>query len=462
MKLYNTMTRKKEEFVPITPGKVGMYSCGPTVYNYFHLGNARPFIVFDTLRRYFEYLGYDVTRVQNFTDIDDKMINKANEMGITVKELADRFIAEYYVDADGLNVAHPTVAPLATEHIPEIIHLVETLIEKGLAYESQGDVYYAAKKFPGYAKLSGQNLDELEAGARVDVAEIKRDPMDFALWKAAKPGEPSWESPWGLGRPGWHVECSAMSMKYLGESFDIHTGGQDLIFPHHDNEIAQSEGATGKTYVNYWLHNGYINVDNRKMSKSLNNFFTIRDISSEFDLMAVRLFMLTVHYRSPINYSRDLIVQAEAALGRIRNAHDLLSRIVAAPWGEGAKEAEFVDSIGSYRDRFKAAMDDDLNTADALGVVFEFVREANTVFVGGGSKEGAQAALNLLDELMGVLGIIVKVEESIPEEVLKMAEERQAARAARDWAKADALRNEITAMGYVVEDTKNGPVVKKA
>lgn len=460
MKLYNTMTRKKEEFVPITPGKVGMYSCGPTVYNYFHLGNARPFIVFDTLRRYFEYLGYDVTRVQNFTDIDDKMINKANELGITVKELADRFIREYYVDADGLNVERPTVAPLATEHIGEIIALIEKLIQNGLAYESQGDVYYAAKEFPGYAKLSGQNLDELEAGARVDVAEIKRDPMDFALWKAAKPGEPSWDSPWGKGRPGWHVECSAMSMKYLGETFDIHTGGQDLIFPHHDNEIAQSEGATGKPFARYWLHNGYINVDNRKMSKSLNNFFTIRDISTEFDLMAVRLFMLSVHYRSPINYSRDLIVQAEAALSRIRNAHDLLSRIADAPWGEAPREVAFTASLPQYRDRFKAAMDDDLNTADALGVIFDLVREANTVFVDGGSAEGAAAAKGLLEELLHVLGIQLKAEAPIPQEVLDLAEQRQAARAARDFAAADALRDQITALGYVVEDTKAGPVVK--
>ena len=315
MYIYNTMTRKKELFVPLKEGQVSMYACGPTVYNFFHIGNARPFIVFDTLRRYLEYRGYKVTFVQNFTDIDDKMIRRANEEGTTVKELGDRFIKEYYTDADALGVKRATVNPRATEHIQDIIDLVETLVEKGHAYPaSNGDVYFSVRSWPGYGKLSGQNIDDLENGARVDPTEEKRDPLDFALWKGQKPGEPAWPSPWGMGRPGWHIECSAMSMAILGQSFDIHGGGQDLIFPHHENEIAQSEAATGKPFAHYWMHNGFINVDNQKMSKSLGNFFTVRDIAKEYDLDVVRLFMLSVQYRNPINFSRDLIQQAAVAL----------------------------------------------------------------------------------------------------------------------------------------------------
>ncbi|MFQ7282380.1 MAG: cysteine--tRNA ligase, partial [Christensenellales bacterium] len=327
MKLFNTMTRKKEELVPVHPGEVRIYSCGPTVYNFFHVGNARPFIIFDTLRRYLEYRGYKVTFVQNFTDIDDKMIKKANEEGVTVRELADRYIAEYYKDADALGVKRADIAPRATENIEEIIHLIETLIQNGHAYESHGDVYFATRSMKDYGKLSGYDVDELESGARVDVSEIKRDALDFALWKAQKPGEPAWPSPWGMGRPGWHVECSAMSMKYLGDTLDIHCGGVDLVFPHHENEIAQSEGATGKPFAKYWMHNGHININNQKMSKSAGNFFTVRDIAKEFDLMAVRLFMLSAHYRSPINFSRELIEQATSALRRIENAVELLGRV---------------------------------------------------------------------------------------------------------------------------------------
>lgn len=376
MQLYNTMHRKKEELIPIHPGKIGMYACGPTVYNYFHIGNARPFIVFDTLRRYLEYQGYEVTFVQNFTDIDDKMIRRANEEGVTVKELGDRFIKEYYTDADALGVERATVNPRATEHIGDIIHLVETLIEKGHAYAAEnGDVYFSVRSFSGYGKLSGQNIDDLENGARVDPTEQKRDPLDFALWKGEKPGEPSWDSPWGKGRPGWHIECSAMSMSILGETFDIHGGGQDLIFPHHENEIAQSEAATGKPFANYWMHNGYINVDNQKMSKSLGNFFTVRDISKEFDLEAVRMFMLSVHYRNPVNFSRELIQQAETALERLRTARERLEeaqRVEATP-----EDAAYLKELDTIRSRFEAAMDDDLNTADAIGVLFDLARVSN-------------------------------------------------------------------------------------
>ena len=378
MQIYNTMTRRKEELTPLVPGQISMYACGPTVYNYFHIGNARPFIVFDTLRRYLEDRGDNVKFVQNFTDIDDKMIRRANEEGTTVQELGDRFIGEYYHDADALGVKRATVNPRATEHIGDIIHLVETLIKKGHAYATEnGDVYFAVRSFPRYGVLSGQNIDDLENGARVDPGEQKHDPLDFALWKAEKPGEPSWDSPWGKGRPGWHIECSAMSMALLGETFDIHGGGQDLIFPHHENEIAQSEAATGKPFARYWMHNGYINVDNQKMSKSLGNFFTVREIAEQFDLEAVRMFMLGVHYRNPVNFSRELIEQAESALNRLRTARERLDEAETLP--ESTEEdGAFLEALAAYKDRFNEAMDDDLNTADALGVLFELTRAMNT------------------------------------------------------------------------------------
>ena len=463
MKIYNTLTRQKEEFVPVHPGAARIYSCGPTVYNYFHICNARPFIIFDTLRRYMAWRGYKVTFVQNFTDIDDKMINRANEEGITVKELADRFIKEYYIDADALGIQHADVAPRATEHIDDIIALIERLIANGHAYAAaNGDVYYAVRSKADYGKLCGQCLEDLESGARVDVNEDKRDALDFALWKAQKPGEPAWPSPWGMGRPGWHVECSAMSMKYLGETFDIHSGGVDLVFPHHENEIAQSEGATGHPYVKYWMHNGHINVDNRKMSKSAGNFFTVRDIAKEFDLTAVRLFMLSAHYRSPINFSRALIEQAASALERIRNAGALLERIAKADGAPNDQEFALISALPQFKQRFADAMDDDLNTADALGVIFDLVREANTVFAPGGSAAGAQQVYDQLEELTGVLGLPLKAkEEAVPAELLQMARQRAEARKAKNWAEADRLRDAIAAAGYLLEDTPQGPVLKK-
>ena len=460
MQIYNTMTRKKEELVPLVPGKISMYACGPTVYNYFHIGNARPFIVFDTLRRYLEYRGYEVAFVQNFTDIDDKMIRRANEEGTTVAELGERFIAEYYRDADALGVERATENPRATQHIDDIIHLVQTLIDKGHAYPADnGDVYFSVRSFPGYGKLSGQNIDDLEHGARVDPPEQKRDPLDFALWKGEKPGEPSWDSPWGKGRPGWHIECSAMSMAILGESFDIHGGGQDLIFPHHENEIAQSEAATGKPFARYWMHNGYINVDNQKMSKSLGNFFTVRDISKEFDLEAVRMFMLSVHYRNPVNFSRDLIRQAETALTRLRTARE---RLAEAQRCEGtAEDAAWIASLADYRNRFESAMDDDLNTADAIGVLFDFARACNTLVTEPRGGEAIDAAAKLFDELVGVLGLLQhKRETAASDEAMKLLEERQQARKAKDFARADAIREQLRQLGFAVEDTAQGPKLK--
>ena len=461
MQIYNTMTRKKEELVPLAPGQIRMYACGPTVYNYFHIGNARPFIVFDTLRRYLEYKGFQVTFVQNFTDIDDKMIRRAHEEGTTVAELGERFIAEYYRDADALGIERASANPRATQHIGEIISLVQKLIDGGHAYAADnGDVYFAVRSFPGYGKLSGQNIDDLENGARVDPTEQKRDPLDFALWKGEKPGEPAWDAPWGRGRPGWHIECSAMSMAILGESFDIHAGGQDLIFPHHENEIAQSEAATGKPFARYWMHNGYINVDNQKMSKSLGNFFTVRDIAKEFDLEAVRMFMLSVHYRNPVNFSRELIQQAEAALTRLRTARERLEeaqRVQAT-----AEDAAFTASLDGFRARFEAAMDDDLNTADAIGVLFDLVRLCNTFVTEPRGGAAIDAAKALFDQLTGVLGLLQhKQEEAMPEEALRLLDERQQARKAKDFARADAIRDQLKEMGYAVEDTAQGPKLKK-
>lgn len=466
MYIYNSLSRKKEEFKPVQEGKAGIYACGPTVYNYFHIGNARPFITFDVLRRQLEREGYDVTFVQNFTDIDDKMIRRANEEGITVKELADRFIAEYYKDAEALGIRPATVHPKATDHIPEIINLVSRLIENGHAYATpSGDVYYRVSAFPRYGKLSGQRMEDREMGAseRLNVETEKESPEDFALWKAQKPGEPAWESPWGAGRPGWHIECSAMSMKYLGETFDIHCGGKDLLFPHHENEIAQSEGATGKPYVHYWMHNGFINVDNQKMSKSLNNFFTVRDISKEYDLEAVRLFMLSAHYRSPINFSRDLIEAANASLNRLYTARNHL-RFIAENGEErplSEEENEFIGRLAGYEKRFDDAMDDDLNTADALGAVFEIVKDANISITEKSSKEAAKSALKSLMAVCGVLGFLTKNDDEIPAEITGMLKEREEARKNRDWKRSDELRDALKDAGYIVEDTKNGQKVRK-
>ena len=466
MQIYNSLTRKKEEFKPIHEGKVGIYACGPTVYNYFHIGNARPFITFDVLRRQLEREGYQVTFVQNFTDIDDKMIRRANEEGITVKELADRFIKEYFVDAQALGIRPATVHPKATEHISEIINLISKLIQNGHAYAvPSGDVYYRVTAFPGYGKLSGQSVEDREMGAseRLDVETDKENPADFALWKAQKPGEPAWDSPWGKGRPGWHIECSAMSMKYLGESFDIHCGGKDLLFPHHENEIAQSEGATGRPYVHYWMHNGFINVDNQKMSKSLNNFFTVRDIAKEYDLEAVRLFMLSAHYRSPINFSREQIEAANNSLNRLYTARDNL--VFQRDHGENRPlnqlETDFCDRVKEYEKKFDAAMDDDLNTADALGVIFEMVKDANVVVQQGCASEAADKALESLNALCEVLGLLSREKDDLTNEVRRMVEERAEARRNKDWKRSDELRDAIRAVGYILEDTKQGQKVRK-
>ena len=458
LRLYNSMTRRKEEFVPIEPGKVKMYSCGPTVYNYFHIGNARPFIIFDTLRRYLKYRGYDVKFVQNFTDIDDKMIKRANEEGITVAQLAERFIGEYFVDAQGLGIEKASVHPRATENIDAIIDIISELEKKGYTYTVNGDVYFRVKKFPEYGKLSHQPLENLEAGARIDVTDVKEDPMDFALWKAKKEGEPSWDSPWGQGRPGWHIECSAMATKYLGDTIDIHSGGQDLIFPHHENEIAQSECAHGCEFAHYWLHNGYINVDNVKMSKSLGNFFTVRDVAKEFDYIVIRFFMLSAHYRSPINFSKDLMQQAKASLERITTCIDQLKFLLQ---GEDApltaREEELMKT--DYTAQFCRAMDDDLNTADALSVIFDMVRDINTVVNDGRphSHQFIQHFLDLFSSFSAVLGLFEqKQEKGLEEEIAALIEQRQAARAAKNFAEADRIRDELKEQGIVLEDTPQG------
>ena len=463
MLIYNSQTRKKEEFVPVTPGKVKIYACGPTVYNYFHIGNARPFIVFDVLRRYFESRGYEVTFVQNFTDIDDKMINRANEEGITVKQLADRFIAEYFIDAKALGIHPATVHPLATEHIPQIIAIIQKLLDKGLAYVVDGDVYYRVHAFPHYGSLCGQNLEDLESGARVSADERKEDPLDFALWKSQKPGEPAWESPWGMGRPGWHIECSAMSMTYLGETFDIHGGGKDLLFPHHENEIAQSEGATGKPYVRYWMHNGFININDEKMSKSAGNFFTVRDIGKEFDLEAVRMFMLAAHYRSPVNFSRDMIAQAASSLERLYGARDQLTFLESAAEDRelNAEELAFIAEADKAHDKFNAAMDDDLNTADALGALFELVREVFKLSQPGTSRKAVEYGKAKMNTMSGVLGLLMKQADDVSPDVKALVEERAAARQNKNWKRSDELRDQIKAAGYILEDTPAGQKVRK-
>ena len=462
MKLYNTMTNQKEEFVPINKDSVMMYSCGPTVYNYFHIGNARPFIIFDTLRRYLEYRGYKVKFVQNFTDIDDKMINKANDLGITVKELADQYIAEYFTDADGLGIHRATVHPRATENIDSIIGIIAKLIDNGYAYNVDGDVYFSTKKFAEYGKLSHQPLEDLESGARIDINEDKNDPMDFAVWKKQKPGEPAWESPWGLGRPGWHIECSAMANRYLADTIDIHSGGRDLIFPHHENEIAQSEAANGCAFANYWVHNGYINIDNQKMSKSLGNFFTVRDVAQEFDYEVIRFFMLSAHYRSPINFSKDLMESSKSALDRIYNCLETLKFLSSTAETAELKnnvEVEIIQKLKARREEFIEAMDDDLNTADAISVMFEIVSDAN-VELGAEKKPSKYAvdyAYNLLKELGDVLGLLQhEKEEEVPEEVTALLEERAAARAEKNWAKSDEIRDKIGSLGYTVKDTRQG------
>jgi len=465
MKLYNTLTQKKETFVPIETGKVRMYSCGPTVYNYFHIGNARPFIVFDVLRRFLEYTGYEVTFIQNFTDVDDKIINRSHEEGISPGDVSEKYIQEYFTDADALGIKRASVHPKVSEHMPEIIAMIKTLEEKGLAYNVDGNVYYHVDAFKDYGKLSKQSIDDLKSGARIDVNDEKHSPLDFALWKKKKDGEPYWESPWGQGRPGWHIECSAMSKKHLGETIDIHGGGQDLIFPHHENEIAQSEGCCGKPFANYWVHNGYINIDNEKMSKSKGNFFTVRDIAKTFNLEAVRMFLLMAHYRSPVNFSEPLLQQAASALERLYTAKFQMAFLLENASAEIATEKEqaWIDSLVKYKNDFVAAMDDDINTADAIAVIFELVRDLNSNLDATSSQPAIIAGQNLFAELTTVLGLAVKDKETnLDEAVEDLIAQRQAARKAKDFKRADEIRDELLAKGIVLEDTREGVKWKKA
>ena len=463
MQIYNTMTRRKEKLVPLKPGEISIYVCGPTVYSFIHIGNARPLIVFDTLRRYLEYRGYKVKFVQNFTDVDDKVIRRANEDGCSIRDVAEKYIAEYYKDAEALNVKKATVAPRATEHMDEIISLIKGLIEKGHAYPADnGDVYFAVRSYDSYGKLTGQSIESLESGARIDPGEHKRDPLDFALWKSAKPGEPSWDSPWGKGRPGWHIECSAMSMSILGETFDIHAGGKDLIFPHHENEIAQSEACTGKPFARYWMHNGHINIEGQKMSKSLGNFRNVRDIISEFDPNVLRLFMLSAHYASPINFRRELMEQTAAAYERLCTARERLREAQTANNPNAEEEGAFAAALKGYKQSFIEAMDDDLNTADAIGVLFELVRAVNTFVTEKRSKAAIDNAARAFDELTGVLGISTDAKsEEFPEEAVRLLNERTEARAAKNWALADELRNRLAQLGFAVEDSKQGAKLKR-
>lgn len=463
MKIYNTMTRKKEELVPINGKNIGIYACGPTVYNLIHIGNARPICSFDVLRRYLKYRGYNVKYVQNFTDVDDKIIKKSIEEGIPASEVSEKYIAEYFKDAHGLNVMDADVHPKVTQSMDIIIDIVKTLVEKRYAYESNGDVYFRTLKFRDYGKLSGMPIEDLQAGARIDISEHKENPLDFAVWKAAKEGEPYWESPWGKGRPGWHIECSAMSRYHIGDTIDIHCGGQDLIFPHHENEIAQSECATGCKFANYWMHNGYINIDNKKMSKSLGNFFTAREVAEKYGYETVRYMMVQAHYRSPINYCVELLDACKASLERLYNCRETLDRAIGNA-ADGSVTAEAKEIFDKRREQFIAAMDDDLNTADAIAAVFELVRDINTMSASASvSKQQLEAAAKLFDELTGILGLLYnrKSENDIPQEILDLAEQRKAARKEKNFSLADELRDKISAMGYIIEETRQGTKITK-
>ena len=468
MKLYNTMSKQKEEFVPLEEGKVKMYVCGPTVYNFIHIGNARPMIVFDTVRRYFEYKGYDVNFVSNFTDVDDKIIKKANEEGVTAEEISKRYIAECKKDMDGMNVKPATKNPLATEEIGGMVEMIQTLIDKGYAYEKNGTVYYRTRQFKDYGKLSHKNLDDLRSGNRsllVSGEDEKEDPLDFVLWKPKKEGEPAWESPWSEGRPGWHIECSEMSKKYLGEQIDIHAGGEDLVFPHHENEIAQSEAANGKEFAKYWLHNAFLNIDNKKMSKSLGNFFTVREISEKYNLQVLRFFMLSAHYRSPLNFSGDLMEAAKNGLERIVTAADNLKFLADNAKTEVLTDAEndAIAKTQEYVTAFEKAMDDDFNTADAIAAIFDLVKYANTTANGDSSKAYVTALYELIVKLADVLGIIVeKKQELLDADIEALIEERQAARKERNFARADEIRDELLAKGIILEDTREGVKWKRA
>ena len=472
MKVYNTLTRKKEEFVPLEDNKVKMYVCGPTVYNLIHIGNARPMICFDTVRRYLEYKGYDVNYVSNFTDVDDKIIKKANEEGVSAEEISTRYIAECKKDMAGMNIKPATTHPLATQEIPGMIDMIQTLIDRGYAYEKNGTVYYRTRKFEGYGKLSKKNIDELEAGHRDDAHQLKvsgedekEDPLDFVLWKPKKEGEPYWESPWSQGRPGWHIECSVMSKKYLADEIDIHAGGEDLIFPHHENEIAQSEAANGVPFSKYWMHNAFLNIDNKKMSKSLGNFFTVREISEEYDLQVLRFFMLNAHYRNPINFSRELMESAKNSLDRIITSVDNLKHLIAnGRQGDMTEEEkELLDKTKEFYDKFDAAMDDDFNTADAISAVFELVKYVNS----NSSSDNTTAYLTALKEkittLTDVLGLIVdKKEEMLDSEIDELIASRQQARKDKNFALADQIRDELLSKGIILEDTREGVRWKRA
>ena len=468
MKVFNTLTKKKEEFVPLEEGKVRMYVCGPTVYNYIHIGNARPMIVFDTVRRYFEYKGYDVNYVSNFTDVDDKIIKKAIEEQVSAQEISQRYIAECKKDMAGMNVKPATKHPLATEEICGMVEMISELIEKGYAYEKNGTVYFSTRKFKDYGKLSHKNLDDLRSGGRsllVSGEDEKEDPLDFVLWKPKKEGEPFWKSPWSDGRPGWHIECSVMSRKYLGEQIDIHAGGEDLVFPHHENEIAQSEAANGKEFARYWMHNAFLNIDNRKMSKSLGNFRTVREISEQYDLQVLRFFMLNAHYRSPLNFSADLMEASKNGLERIINATDNLKHLLGAATVEemSVEEKEAFAKTDAYVEEFEKAMDDDFNTADAIAAIFDLVKYANTTATAESSKESLQSLLDRIVKLGDVLGLILdKKEELLDADIEKLIEERQAARKAKDFARADAIRDELLEKGIILKDTREGVQWKKA
>ena len=467
MKLYNTLSKRKEEFIPLEEGKVKMYVCGPTVYNLIHIGNARPMIVFDTARRYMEYKGYEVNYVSNFTDVDDKIIKKAIEEGVSAEEISQRYIAECKKDMEGMNVKPATVHPLATQEIDGMIEMIQTLIDKGFAYPAaDGTVYFRVKKFGEYGKLSHKNLEDLQSGFRalkVSGEEQKEDPMDFVLWKPKKEGEPFWKSPWCDGRPGWHIECSVMSKKYLGEEIDIHAGGEDLIFPHHENEIAQSECCNGKPFARYWLHNAFLNIDNKKMSKSLGNFFTVREIAQEYDLQVLRFFMLNAHYRSPLNFSRDLMESSKNALERIVTCVDRLKDILKTA-GKGTENSqEPVGELEGFTAKFEEAMDDDINTADAISVIFELVKFANTQVKEDSSKAFVLAVRDKIVELSDILGLIVdKKEEILDADIEALIEERQAARKARNFARADEIRNQLLEQGIILEDTREGVKWKRA
>ncbi len=466
IQFYNTISGKKDEFVTVEAGKVKMYACGPTVYNYFHVGNARCFVVFDMLRRYLEYRGYEVTFVQNFTDIDDKVIKRANEEGVTYDVIAARYIDEYFKDAKGLGVKPASVHPLATDNIEQILDIVKSLVDKGHAYAVDGDVYFRTHTCRGYGKLSGQPIEDLESGARIDINDKKENPLDFALWKAAKPGEPAWESPWGMGRPGWHIECSAMNIRYLGESIDIHCGGQDLIFPHHENEIAQSECCTGKPFARYWLHNGYINIDNRKMSKSLGNFFTVREIAEKYGYLPIRHFILSAHYRSPINFSKEIIEQSAAALERIFNCADSLDFFLKNAPEEALRDGEdaLIARFEASRTKMVEAMDDDFNTADGIAALYDLVRDLNSAVNGAtpASSAAIQAGKAIFDEITALFGFVKESDgdASLIAEIEEAIATRTAAKKAKNYAEADRIRAELLARGVVLEDTAQGTKYK--